>query len=68
MGPVAYATQVVFVTKHLFAQVSSSEVCFGAFLLLDLWHVNYGQILTGKMKIALERLKECGLLHARLRL
>jgi len=38
--------------QHLFAQVSSSIVHFGAFMLLDLWQVNYGQILTGKMKIA----------------
>lgn len=44
--------KLYLVTKHLFAQISSSEVYFGAFLLLDLWHVNYGQILTGKMKIA----------------
>ena len=53
--------KLYLVTKHLFAQISSSEVHFGVFLLLDLWHVNYGQILTGKMKIAplgaLERMR-----------
>jgi len=60
MGPVAYAAQVAFVTKHLFARVSSSAVHFGAFVLLDSRHVNYGQILTGEMKIALVRLKKRG--------
>lgn len=53
MGPGADQMEqsVWLVSKHLFAQVSSSAVHFGVFVLLDLWQVSYGQILTGKMKI-----------------
>lgn len=52
MGPVVLWGNPLGITKHLFDLASSSMVRLGVSLLLGLCRVNYGQILTGEMKIA----------------